>query len=198
MQTTDARTGRQLRSLRQQFTTRSEGDDIFIEGYFAVFDSPYELWPGATEIIKPGAFSACLGGDIRALINHETRLVLGRTFAGTLTLREDAHGLWGRITVNRSDGDAMNLYARVLRGDVDQCSFGFDIVSETFVDNGDGTVRWEINEVVLYEVSVVTFPAYEETAVSARKKDLETITRRKNEAWRAEIKKHLKGEANGT
>jgi len=194
----DARTGRQIRSLSQQFSVRSEGEDIYIEGYFAVFNSPYELWQGASEIVKPGAFTNTLGGDIRALINHETRLVIGRTVAGTLELREDAHGLWGRIKINRNDIDAMNLYARVQRGDVNQCSFGFDITSETFVDNGDGTVRWEINSVELYEVSVVTFPAYEETAVAARHADLKTIASRKGEAWREKMLKKLKGDTNGT
>ena len=198
MQKPDARFGRQIRSLTQQFTVRSEGEDIYIEGYFAVFNSPYELWAGASEIVKPGAFAETLGGDIRALINHETRLVIGRTVAGTLELKEDAHGLWGRIKINRNDVDATNLYARVQRGDVNQCSFGFDITSETFVDNGDGTVRWEINSVELYEVSVVTFPAYEETAVSARHADLETIANRQNEAWRERMMKKLKGETNGT
>ena len=166
MSDSNSRQGRQLRSTPQQFRTRDDGDDLIIEGYFAVFDSPYVLWDGATEIVKPGAFAGCLSGDIRALIDHDTRLVLGRTKAGTLTLREDARGLYGTIKINRDDADAMSLYARVQRGDVDQCSFGFDIEEETFVDLGGGQCRWEINKVnPLYEVSVVTYPAYEETAV---------------------------------
>ena len=93
MSDNNSRQGRQLRSTPQQFCTRDDGDDLIIEGYFAVFDSPYVLWDGATEIVKPGAFAGCLSGDIRALIDHDTRLVLGRTKAGTLTLREDARGL---------------------------------------------------------------------------------------------------------
>ena len=138
MSDSNSRQGRQLRSTPQQFCTRDDGDDLVIEGYFAVFDSPYVLWDGATEIVKPGAFAGCLSGDIRALIDHDTRLVLGRTKAGTLTLREDARGLYGTIKINRDDADAMSLYARVQRGDVDQCSFGFDIEEETFVDLGGG------------------------------------------------------------
>ena len=114
----NSRQGRQLRSTPQQFCTRDDGNDLVIEGYFAVFDSPYVLWDGATEIVKPGAFAGCLSGDIRALIDHDTRLVLGRTKAGTLTLREDARGLYGTIKINRDDADAMRLYARVQRGDV--------------------------------------------------------------------------------
>lgn len=194
MSDSNSRQGRQLRSTPQQFRTRDDGDDLIIEGYFAVFDSPYVLWDGAIEIVKPGAFAGCLSGDIRALIDHDTRLVLGRTKAGTLTLREDARGLYGTIKINRDDADAMSLYARVQRGDVDQCSFGFDIEEETFVDLGGGQCRWEINKVnPLYEVSVVTYPAYEETAVKARHADLAEIQRRQAEAWKTKMKTRLTG-----
>lgn len=194
MSDNNSRQGRQLRSTPQQFRTRDDGDDLIIEGYFAVFDSPYILWDGATEIVKPGAFAGCLSGDIRALIDHDTRLVLGRTKAGTLTLREDARGLYGTIKINRDDADAMSLYARVQRGDVDQCSFGFDIEEETFVDLGGGQCRWEINKVnPLYEVSVVTYPAYEETAVKARHADLAEIQRRQAETWKTKMINRLTG-----
>lgn len=194
MSDNNSRQGRQLRSTPQQFYTRDDGDDLIIEGYFAVFDSPYVLWDGATEIVKPGAFAGCLSGDIRALIDHDTRLVLGRTKAGTLTLREDARGLYGTIKINRDDADAMSLYARVQRGDVDQCSFGFDIEEETFVDLGGGQCRWEINKVnPLYEVSVVTYPAYEETAVKARHADLAEIQRRQAETWKTKMINRLTG-----
>nr|DAD81605.1 MAG TPA: prohead serine protease [Myoviridae sp. cthmz15] len=186
------RTKRQTRSLAQTFQYREDSDAVYIEGYFAVFDSPYELWEGATEIIKPGAFDGCLSQDVRALINHDSTLVLGRTKAGTLELKTDSRGLWGSIKINRDDTDAMNLYARVQRGDVDQCSFGFEIERETFVDLGNGTIRWEIEKVnPLYEVSVCTFPAYEETAVSARKQQLEEIQRRQAQAWRETMRRKI-------
>ena len=185
---------RQVRCVAQQFQTRAANDDLFIEGYFSVFNSEYPLWEGASEIVKPGAFTNSVSGDVRALINHDSSLVLGRTKAGTLTLRQDERGLWGSIRINRDDVDAMNLYARVQRGDVDQCSFGFDIKRETFVDLGDGKCRWEIEEVdPLYEVSVCTFPAYTETSVSARKQDLAEIENRRAEAWRSDMKKKLGG-----
>ena len=185
---------RQVRCVAQQFQTRSANDDLFIEGYFSVFNSEYPLWEGASEIVKPGAFTNSVSGDVRALINHDSSLVLGRTKAGTLTLRQDERGLWGSIRINRDDVDAMNLYARVQRGDVDQCSFGFDIKRETFVDLGDGKCRWEIEEVdPLYEVSVCTFPAYTETSVSARKQDMAEIEKRRAEAWRSDMKKRLGG-----
>lgn len=186
------RVQRQVRCVPQSFTTRSVADDRYVEGYFAVFNSEYPLWDDAVEIIKPGAFTGSVSGDVRALVNHDTSLVLGRTKSGTLTLRQDDRGLWGSIKINPNDADAMSLYARVQRGDVDQCSFGFEIKRETFVDLGGGKCRWEIEEVdPLYEVSVCTFPAYVETSVSARKQDLDNINNRRAEAWRGEMKKRL-------
>lgn len=183
---------RQMRSVPSKFQTRAEGDDLYIEGYFSVFGGVYELWDGASETIAPGAFTETLGGDIRALIDHESRLVLGRTTAGTLELREDETGLWGRVKINPNDQDAMNLYERVRRGDVDQCSFGFDILDEETETRENGEVRWTIRKVKLYEVSVVTFPAYQETSVTARKRDYEEIQKRKTEAWRESMRKKLK------
>lgn len=182
---------RQLRSVTSQFETREAEGDLTIEGYFSVFNSNYELWPGASESIAPGAFSETLGNDIRALVNHDSTLVLGRNKAGTLELREDSHGLWGKIKVNPNDGDAMNLYERVKRGDVDQCSFGFMIESEETDFREDGSVHWTITRVNLFEVSVCTFPAYEETGVSARKADFAELQKRKAEKWRAEMSAKL-------
>lgn len=191
------RENRQMRSAMTEFKIREENDDLVIEGYFSVFNSNYELWPGASESVAPGAFTNTLGNDIRALINHDTTMVLGRTKAGTLELREDSHGLWGSVKVNPKDMDAMNLYERVKRGDVDQCSFGFEIVNEETDFREDGSVHWTIKEVNLFEVSVCTFPAYEETSVKAREKQFADMKARKDEAWKAQTLKRLKGEGNG-
>lgn len=187
------RSCRQIRSIASDFKTRDEGESKYIEGYFSVFNSPYVLWEGAVEEVAPGAFANTLSNDVRALVNHDTTLVLGRNKAGTLELKEDSRGLWGRVKVNLDDGDAMNLYARVQRGDVDQCSFGFEIRDEEFLLNDDGSCKWIIKAVELYEVSVCTFPAYEETAVKARKKNLADIEQRKLEKWRIDARSKLKG-----
>ncbi len=189
-----SREARQTRSMKSELKTRVEGEggDLTIEGYFAVFNRETELWPGAYEEIAPGAFVNTLSNDIRALINHETRLVLGRTKAGTLELRADNYGLWGRIKINPNDTDAMNLYERVKRGDVDQCSFGFNIIREDTEWRDDGTVKWTIREVDLHEVSVVTFPAYEDTGVAARQKQVEEHRLRLFEARRQKIIERVK------
>ena len=94
--------------------------------------------------------------------------MLGRTKSGTLALSLDSYGLKGVVEINEKDQDALNLYARVQRGDVTQCSVGFDILREDYTLNPDGTQHWTIREVKLYEGSIVTFPAYEKTEAVAR------------------------------
>lgn len=183
---------RQTRTRETAFSVREEGGGKRIEGYFAVFGSVYDMGGGISETIDPHAFDEALGDDIRALIDHEPRLVLGRTSANTLRLRVDEHGLWGEIDVNPNDTDAMNLYARVQRGDVTQCSFGFDILEEEKeYGPGAGEVRFILKRVRLYEVSCVTFPAYRETEISARMEQAQTIRKRQAQAWREKRKERL-------
>lgn len=181
---------RQVRAIPSQFETRADGDDWKICGYFAVFGSDYNIAADMSESIAPGAFTRTLAEqpDVRALINHDTTLVLGRTKAGTLALKEDDHGLYGEATINRNDQDAVNLYERVKRGDVDQCSFGFEIVREDTEFHEDGSVHWTIREVNLFEVSCCTFPAYEETNISARAAQLGDIRARSLAAWKEKTK----------
>ena len=183
---------RQIRSIQAELKTRADdGQDLTIEGYFAVFGRETELWPGAFEEIAPGAFGETLGNDIRALINHDTTLVLGRNKAGTLELKTDSYGLWGRVKINPNDTDAVNVYERVKRGDVDQCSFGFNILAEETDWRDDGTVKWTVTKIDLHEVSVCTFPAYEETGVQARKAQVERHREREFEARRTKLKERL-------
>lgn len=185
---------KQTRSLQTELKTRVEPDaqDMYIEGYFAVFGRETELWPGAYEEIAPEAFDETLNNDIRALINHDTTLVLGRTKAGTLELKTDSYGLWGRVKINPKDSDAVNLYERVKRGDVDQCSFGFNITSEETDWRDDGTVKWTITGIDLHEVSVCTFPAYEDTGVQARKAEVEQHRQRLLEAKKKQLKERMR------
>lgn len=186
------RNQRQLRAVATQFETREIGDVPHISGHFAVFNSVYDIGPGMSESIAPGAFASALGGDIRALTNHDTTLVLGRTLAGTLELREDDAGLYGDISINPNDTDAMNTWHRVQRGDITQCSIGFDIVREDTEVRPDGSTHWTIREVKLYEVSVCTFPAYEETNIQARARQRDQHRARALEAWKNQQKERLK------
>lgn len=180
-----------------EVSTRSDDNGSpILEGFFVRYDDVYEVGPGATESIAPGAFTDSIHGDVRALYNHNTDVVLGRTSAGTLQLEDRSEGLWGRITVNPKDSQAMNVYERIARGDIDGCSFGFDIEKQSTDVREDGSVHWTIEKVnPLYEVSPVAFPAYEATSIHARDKDLEEIRSRQAEAWRERMKARLK---NGT
>lgn len=176
--------------LSSEFRAEESDGEKHIEGYFADFNGRYDLWGGNYETIDAHAFDGQLEGDVRALINHDTTLVLGRTTAGTLTLRVDERGLWGSIKINPEDSDALNLYARVKRGDVSQCSFGFDTLSEERVIE-EKAVHWILKSVKLYEVSPCTFPAYKSTEVGARGADDESIDRRKAEIWTLNTKERI-------
>lgn len=186
------------RSATVDLKTRddSENEEPIIEGYFAVFNSETELWRGAYEVIAPGAFDETLSNDIRALINHDTSSVLGRNKAGTLALRTDSRGLWGTVKINPEDPEAMALYARVKRGDVDQCSFGFNVLEEETEWREDDTVKWTITKADLHEVSVVTFPAYGDTSIQARHAEFDEMKERKQiqelQQRKSKLKERLK------
>lgn len=177
--------------------TRSDNDtnELYIEGYFSVFDEIYQVWEGVTESIAPHAFDNSINGDVRALYNHNTDVILGRTSSGTLELRQDDKGLWGKIKLNQKDTEAMNVYERIARGDISGCSFGFDIKSEERTVSDDGSVHYTIKEVEpLYEVSPCVFPAYEATHVEARHLGEENIKKRSLDEWKLQMKKRVKGE----
>lgn len=195
---------RRVIQTKEAFKTREEDGKRFIEGYFSVFNQPYEVFPGWIEEIAPGAFARTLreGKDVKVLWNHNSDIVLGSTQNHTATLREDDTGLFGSDEINEEDQDAKNGYARVSRGDVRGCSFGFDIrgMEESWDD--DGTYRTRITDVELYEVSPCTFPAYSQTSISARnrevfedaKKRFDEAQEQKRKEWRENMKKRMKGE----
>lgn len=161
------------RARHVDFKTREEGEDLIVEGYFIVFNQPYESWCGVEEYVDPHAIDEYTDtSDVRALTDHLSHLVLGRSTVGTLTYTIDDVGLFATIRINRRDLDAVNLHARVQRGDVDQASFGFDEDAVEWIDLPDGRAQRIIRHISkLWEVSVCTFPAYEQTSVSARDRD---------------------------
>lgn len=148
-------------------TRAADGDQpARLAGYAAVFDSMSEEMWGFREVIRPGAFAKSLGGDVRALFNHNPDLILGRTKSKTLTLREDQRGLYIEI-LPPDTGFARDLMVSVARGDVDQMSFGFRTVKDSWKDE-NGKVTRELLEVDVFDVSPVTFPAYAETEIAVR------------------------------
>lgn len=184
---------------------REDGGKRYLEGYFAVFGEIYQVWDGWMETIERGAFARYLasGEDVKVLWNHDSNIVLGSTGNGTASLREDETGLFGSVEINENDSEAVSVYARVARGDVDGCSFGFDIARKEERWDEDGVYHTKITEVdPLYEVSPCTFPAYKATSISARnkesladaKKRYEEAQKQKINDWRESMKTRLKGE----
>ncbi|MCG3089138.1 HK97 family phage prohead protease [Sporosarcina cyprini] len=163
-------------------TRAKDNEPLKISGYAAVFNTRTSIGNWFDEIIAPGAFTKTISGesDIRALFNHNWDSVLGRTKAGTLKLSEDDRGLKFELelpntTLGRDLAESME------RGDINQCSFGF------YVDEGkeswDYTVEpalRTLNEIELYEISVVTLPAYEDTeAALVRSKEIDKSVERR-------------------
>lgn len=190
--------------MKDAKTREAEGKK-YLEGYFAVFGESYKVWDGWVETIERGAFARVLatGNDVKVLWNHDSNIVLGSTGATTATLREDDTGLFGMVEINENDQDAVNAYYRIQRGDVDGCSFGFDIARQEDWWDDDGVYHTKILEVdPLYEVSPCTFPAYASTSISARSREqlqeaknkYEEAREKKRSEWRDKMKKRLKGE----
>lgn len=179
--------------FKTAFKTRAADDGAkYIEGYFAVFNQETELWQGTFEQIAPGAFDTSLEkNDIRCLFNHNSDVVLGRTGNGTLTLRADAHGLFGSVRINEEDKQALDIYARVERGDIDGCSFGFWPTRQEYEDRPDDTTLWTVIDADTIEVSVVTFPAYPQTAVTAAKRSFDAARAENRDAKIARIKQKM-------
>ena len=180
-----------------QFKTREEDSgDLILSGYFIKFDEETELWPGYCEVIKrAGVEKAITDADIRALFNHDDSLVLGRTGNGTLTLGVDDVGLFGDIIINKDDPQAVGAYARVKRGDVIGCSFGFIPIKIETEEREDGSYLDTVLELEIFEVSPCTFPAYPQTEIAARQKDFESQSRANREALdkrKKEIKEKFK------
>ena len=136
-------------------------------GHAAVFNQEAVIAGLFREVIRPGAFAKTIKeADIRALWNHDPNIVLGRVKAGTLSLSEDEIGLLSSIEPPDTPMHNSHLES-VRRGDVDQMSFMFDVIKESWLrSEGDGLDLREIQEVRLYEVSPVTFPAYEGTDIA--------------------------------
>ena len=175
----------EYRTSHVKLRERDDNEELRIEGYFVVYDDETMLWDGVYEKIDRNAFEGELDKDIRALAGHDREKVLGRVKNNTLTLRSDEKGLWGSILINKDDPEAFSLYQKVKRGDIDQCSFGFIPTEEERESKSNGEL-FIVKRCKLIEVSVVAFPAYENTSVSARKKAFEEEEKKKSVMRRKE------------
>lgn len=146
--------------------TRADGDKRTLVGYAAVFNSDTTIGDYFIERIAPTAFDKAVKGDVRALIDHDTGRVIGRTASGTLRLAVDSRGLQVEIDVPDT-ADGRDLWTLVERKDISGMSFGFRVTHDEWDETGDLPHR-TIHEVELYEVSAVAFPAYDDTSLGVR------------------------------
>jgi len=146
---------------------RSDTEQRLIVGHAAVFNAETDIGGYFMERVAPGAFArAILEDDVRSLFNHDANFVLGRTKAGTLKLREDGTGLMTETTPPDTQF-ARDLQISIDRGDISQMSFAFRVKKESWQENGDKWLR-TIEDVELFDVSPVTYPAYPTTDVGLR------------------------------
>ncbi len=163
-----------------------------IEGYFVVYDQETELWPGVYEEIAPEALIDSLRDkDIVCLDNHNSSAVLASIRSGTLELKSDNYGLWGKAIIDLEDPVAKSAYRKIETGKVRGCSFGFYPKREKPIENEDGTMTFRILEAELLEVSTTVFPAYNQTEVAARTKDIERIKQEKFEQRKLKLKERI-------
>lgn len=163
---------KETRIYEADIEVRMDGDKNTVRGYAAVFNKESHDLGGFIEVIEPGAFSNVLTDDVRALIDHKSELILGRTESGTLRIGEDEVGLWYEYD-SPNTSYANDLLESMKRGDVTQSSFGFSVNQngQKWEKRGDKMYRSITGVSKLFDVSPVTYPAYPDTSVAARSLD---------------------------
>jgi hypothetical protein len=154
--------------------TREDGKKVLV-GYGAVFHNAndpgteYMLWEGLSERIATTAFNRAISEsqDVRGLFNHDANIILGRTTANTMRISVDMKGL--RYEIDLPDtAQGRDLALSVERGDIDGSSFGFVVRKQSYAYNDDGPNVRTIEDVDLYDVGPVVFPAYTSTSAGLR------------------------------
>lgn len=148
---------------------------VVVEGYAAIYNEETDIGGVFREVIRPGAFRSAIerGDDVTLNINHNDNYLLARTSSGTLELREDKKGLWVRSELDPSDPDVARLVPKMRRGDLSKMSFAFSVPEggQSWSEGAGGMDVREIKDVMLFDVSVVSTPAYNGTSIALRSKD---------------------------
>ncbi|WP_158259878.1 HK97 family phage prohead protease [Phyllobacterium phragmitis] len=158
---------------------RAEEDTVKVSGYAAVFNQAADIGDYFREIIHPGAFRAAITrDDVSFLINHAgLPLARSRSGKGTLVLSEDDHGLKIDTTLDAQDPDVMRIVPKMKRGDLDKMSFAFRATRQEWDETGEIPIR-HVYELDLFDVSVVTDPAYSGTEIGLRGLEAYRATRK--------------------
>lgn len=152
---------------------RASDDSRLIRGHAIVFDAKSVNLGGFREIIRPEAVDRTLREalDVRAYVDHDSSKILGRTRAGTLSLRKESRGLF--VTIDPPNTTVANdILESIRRGDVTGMSFGFRVLDDEW-RNEDGEPVRDVLDMTISEVSIVTNPAYPQTDVSVAQRSLE-------------------------
>lgn len=159
---------KEIRALKDRVEIREdESGEIRVAGYAAVFGEETNIGGMFTEQIERGAFKDAIGrDDVVFLINHDG-LPLARTRSGTLTLEEDERGLYMEASLDPTDPDVRSIVPKMKRGDLDKMSFAFVPTRQSWDDSSEMPKRM-IEEAQLYDVSIVTTPAYNGTEIGLR------------------------------
>lgn len=164
-------------------------DDRVIRGMAVVFNSLSQDLGGFRERILPEAVNRSLKADIMALVDHDTAKVLGRTKAGTLTLKKDKRGLNTTIEPDLEISYAKDIVRAVARGDVSGMSFGFRVLEDDWHKEDGGIVR-DVIDMEIAEISIVTFPAYMDTEVAVALRSLQVFQQQIDTAYEWRAKAH--------
>jgi uncharacterized protein len=159
----------ETRNFEADFELREEGEELRFVGYAAKFNSPSEDLGGFIETIEPGAFRRSLRSrnDVKLLVNHDMGRVVASTRGGTMKLYEDEIGLRVEASLAPTT-EGKDLAILLRRGDLSKMSFGFSVQKDAW--NNEMTQR-TLKSVRLYEVSVVSMPAYGQTEAMMRSLD---------------------------
>lgn len=175
---------REVRPTKRIEVRAEEDGGVRVTGYAAVFGEETNIGGMFNEVIEKGAFRSALdrNDDVVLLINHDG-LPLARTRSGTLNLREDERGLYVDTYLDASDPDVRSIVPKMRRGDLDKMSFAFVPTRQEWDDSGD-MPRRSIQDLQLYDVSIVTTPAYDGTEVGLRSLQKHREAQQKNQAAR--------------
>lgn len=180
---------REIRSLEEVRT--SEETDMVVSGYALKWDTWSEDLGGFTETIDKKALKDTDLSDVRCYFNHDSSMVLGRTSSGTLELELDDTGLYFRCHLpDTSYG--RDLFKSIERSDINQCSFGFiiDEDGDDFNKRSDGMYERIIRKIKsLWEISIVSLPAYSDTSVAVAQRSIEKLEQDEIDKVKAEQRK---------
>lgn len=181
------------KEIRAMETIKAVDDEkMIVEGYALRFNTLSNDLGGFVETISPEALKEADLSDVRCLIDHDSSKVLGRTTSETLELKIDEEGLYFRTQLPNTTY-AKDLYENIRLGNINQCSFGFilDEDGDEFEKREeDGLFKRTLRKIKsLFDVSIVTYPAYNDTSVEPALRSIEKIKQEEIDAMKAEQEK---------